>query len=303
MRGAFAVLADYLSVIIGNNPHESIGAVLGRPDIAFEMTGTLESAQDAAEAAVRQTWDQHGGPPDPALEQLVADARGAWSPPYLGHVIAVAFASVPLREFIPGVTEPGTSPVMESVAERATAVRAAVAEFARRAAFRNSLSIDVAAGLARTEFLLANARATGEVLYKRWRAHVDRPTCCHWCRNLDGRTIPLSEDFAPYLGPAADLSGHGHLTHPPRVWSGRLPGPKLHPHCQCWLEIVTSAVSQPGGQGHVERTAHLVPGYLAAADIRAMPEPKYNALTAFLRAAVHELGQVVRRLAHARRHP
>ena len=36
--------------------------------------------------------------------------------------------------------------------------------------------------------------------------------------------------------------------------------------------------------------------FITAAQIRAMPEPRYKALIAFLRAALHELGQVLTRL-------
>jgi hypothetical protein len=37
-------------------------------------------------------------------------------------------------------------------------------------------------------------------------------------------------------------------------------------------------------------------GFLAAADIRAMPEDRFQAVIHFLEAAVHELGQVLGRL-------
>lgn len=302
VREELAQFGSYLAVIVGNNPHGSIGAILERADVTAELDSTLGEAQDEAEAAVRQAWLDHGGPvSDPVLEHLAADARRAYDANHLRRLVRAAFVSVPTRQFIVGVTEPGTNPVMESAQERAVAVQGAVEQFARQAVFRNGLSIDVAAGNARTEFLLQQAQDSGEPVLKRWRAHIERPTCCHWCRNLDGRTIGLHEDFAPYLGPPVDLSGHGNMTVPPRPYRGRLPGPKLHPHCQCWLEIVPASVSPPGGQ---EPSPPVPAGYLAAADIRAMPEPRYQALLAFLRAATHELGQLVRRLArHVRRHP
>lgn len=298
VRAAFAVLAEYIALVIANNPHSTMTVIFAREDVAFEIDGRTDAAKDAAEAAVRQAWHDHGGPDGlPVLEYLVADARRAYDVSQLHHLAEAAYASVPAQYFVPGITPPGETPEMDVARTRAARVRAAVEQFARRATFSNSLSIDVAAGAARTEYQLHGAAERGEVMLKRWRAHIERPTCCHWCRNLDGRTIGLHEDFAPYLGPAEDLTGHGRVTSPPRPYRGRLPGPKLHPNCQCWLEIVPATVQPEGGQGPGQLSAPAA-GFLAAADIRAMPEHRYRAMLAFLRAAVHELGQVLRRLIH-----
>lgn len=297
MRAAFAELAQYIALVVANNPHSTMTDVLARPDVAFEVDARVDAARDAAEAAVRQAWHDLDGPGGlPVLEYLVADARRAYDVAQLHALVQAAWSSVPAQHFVPGITPPGETPEMDVARTRAARVRAAVEQFARRATFSNGLSIDVAAGAARTEYQLHAVTERGEVMLKRWRAHVERSTCCHWCRNLDGRTIGLHEDFAPYLGPAEDLSGHGRLTSPPRPYRGRLPGPKLHPNCQCWLEIVPATVQPEGGQ--VAQPLAPTRDYLTAADIRAMPEHRYQAMLAFLRAAVHELGQVLRRLIH-----
>lgn len=297
VTSVFAALGSYLALITRNNPHGTSRQLYARPDVEALTGSALDEARDSALAAVEQAWGDEGGPAGHAvLGHLLNDVERAYSPRLLRAMVRAAYLSVTTGQFVPGITPPGANPAMESAQQRAQAVQDAVTAYARRALHRNALSIDVAAGHARTEAQLAEARSSGKQLYKRWRAHTESATCCHWCRGLDGVTIPLDESFIYYIGPAVDLSGHGHLTHPPRPYKNRLPGPKLHPNCRCWLEIVpepTAAVPPGGSQ---EPPAPL-PGFLAASEIRAMPEEKYGSLLAFLRAATHELGHMLRRLA------
>jgi hypothetical protein len=176
-----------------------------------------------------------------------------------------------------------------------------------------------AQGTGASAAVLADAlerEANGEVLRKRWRAHVESPTCCLWCRRLNGVTIGLRESFLPYLGGpvampqsrtrrVATPAGERRYgmprgskivyTQPPRPYHGKLQGPLLHPECRCWLEIVrVSGIPEvPPGSRAPESLA----GFLTAADVRDMPEDTYQADLAFLRAAVHELDQVLKRLA------
>jgi hypothetical protein len=156
--------------------------------------------------------------------------------------------------------------------------------------------------------------AAGEKLLKRWKAHVESPSCCHWCRKLNGVTIPLRESFASYLGgPAAmpqsrtrrvatqagqekyGLPAGSRIiyTNPPRPYRGRLQGPLLHPGCRCRLEIVRA-----GSPPEVPPDEGPAPGGFVSADnIRGMPEDTYQADLAFLQAAVYELDQMLKRLA------
>jgi hypothetical protein len=175
----------------------------------------------------------------------------------------------------------------------------------------------MAEGAGAASAVLADAlarEARGERLRKRWRAHVESPTCCYWCRRLNGVTIGLRESFAPYLGgPAAMPQSRERrvatpagerkyglpagrkivLTHPPRPYHGRLQGPLLHPFCRCWLEIVRTGDIGDASPDNGQAPA----GFVSADDVRDMPEDDYQASLAFMEAAVHELEQVLRRLA------
>lgn len=290
IRAALAPAAAYLALVTRNNPYGSPAGLLGRPDVEAVLRDAFTAARERALEAVEEAWGEQ--PPAPLLADLLADVAAAWNEAALAHLrgdIRHAWQSVSLKQFIPGVTPPGAHPVAESAAARAQAVRDAVENFARRTGLRNSLSADVAGGFSRT---LAGLDAAPPGMLKRWRAHVERPTCCWWCRKLNGVTIGLHESFAHHLAGPADLTGHGHLTQPPVLYHGWLQGPKLHPHCECWLEFVPAgAVSQEGAGQEIA-----VPGFLAAADIRALPEDRYQSVLAFLRAATHELGQALARL-------
>jgi hypothetical protein len=101
----------------------------------------------------------------------------------------------------------------------------------------------------------------------------------------------MGDSFLPHLGGPADLTGHGRLTQPPRPYRGELQGPPLHPHCRCRLAVVTEASG--ADRDSAEPAAYR---FVTAAQIRALPEEKYKGLTAFLRAAVHELAQALARL-------
>jgi len=295
VTSVFAGLGSYLALITRNNPYGTSKQLFARPDVSAEIDSALDEAREAAQRAVTDAWDAQEGPAGHAvLEHLLHDVERAYSLRLLRGMVRTAYLSVTTGQFVPGVTAPGANPAMESAQQRAQAVQDAVSAFAARALHRNALSIDVATGHARTEAQLAEAHASDGGKWKRWHAHVDSPVCCHWCRNLNGVTIPLHESFLYHIGPAVDLTGHGHLTQPPHPYKNRLPGPKLHPHCQCWLEIVDApgTAVPSGGGGQVTNPPH----YLAAAEIRAMPEEKYSSMLAFLRAATHELGSLLRRL-------
>lgn len=310
VRAALAPAARYLALVTQANPLGSADQLLARPDVDAVLLEALAEARSAARAAVQQEW---GAAPDsPVLASLLGDVDRAYDAlAHLRGLIRHAHAAVPQRHFVAGQSTPGSHPSAEAAAERGAAVRDAILEFARQVALRNRLSVSVAGGAAHTETVLAQGRArraAGEKVLKRWVASRDGkdPQSCHWCRTLHGVMIGLDESFLPYLGGPADLAGHGHLTQPPRPYRGELQGPLLHPHCRCRLEIIRADQAGPehattarsdlrkhqiaAGQG--QSTTQFV----TAAQIRAMPEPKYQSLVAFLRAALHELGLILRKL-------
>jgi hypothetical protein len=285
VRASFVYAAHYLSVLASTSG--SVTAVLSRPDVTEVLQQALDSARELAQDAVRQAWG--GGPEAQYLQWLLSDVERSYlSLSLLRAEVRVAWLSA----------EPGT---------RASAVSRAVMDHAAGLALRNRLSAEVAAVAARTEAQLASGEQrelAGERVWKQWlcRTSPPDPQTCHWCRALHGMVVPLGEDFP--AGDPVDLTGHGRLTHPPRLYHGILRGPPRHPHCRCRIVVTTSL---PGGEASSEahgsqeppvpvtRTA-AHPGFLAAADIREMPEARYQAVLHFAEAAVHEFGQLLARL-------
>lgn len=273
-----APVARYVSLIIEADPGISAGDLLSRPDVGAVLADALAEAHAAVSALVEQSWLSRAEP-DATYRSLLADAARQYAAlSHLRALVRQAHASA-------------------RPAERPAAARQAVLGWARQAAIRSGLTVAVAEQAAETAATLAEAharRAAGEHVFKRWTARRDG-TACHWCRKLDGVTIGLEDSFLPYLGGAADLSGHGRLTQPPKPYRGELQGPPLHPHCRCKLMVVTE-IGTPGELR--ARPAAAVPVFTAA-QIRAMPAHKYQAMMSFLGAALHELGQMLHRLGGA----
>jgi hypothetical protein len=296
VQAALAPAARYVALVAQANPLGSAAQLLARPDVGAALAAALEQARSSVAGIVRQQWDLAGAPDSPLVGWLLADVdRQYGSLSRLRGLVRQAHASVPQRRFTPGVTPPGDSPAIAAGNERARAVRDAILAFARQASLRSRLTVSVAEQAARAAVVLAEGHArlaAGEAVRKRWLARRDG-RACHWCRNLNGVTIEMGESFLPYRGGPADLAGHGRLTQPPHPYHGELQGPSLHPNCRCRLMVVTEV---PPKQ---EQPAPPPAPFITASQIRAMPEPEYKGLIAFLRAAVHELGQVLRRLARA----
>jgi len=295
VQAALAPAARYAALVVQANPLGSASQLLARPDVNAMLAAALDQARLAAADIVRQEWEAAGAPDAPVRAHLLADIGRQYSLSHLRRVVRAAHVSVPQRRFVRGQSAPGSSPAIEAGNERARAVCDAILGFARQAALRSHLTVSVAQQAARAAVALVQGharRAAGEKVLKQWRSRKDGKAC-HWCRNLDGVTIGLDESFLPYLGGPADLSGHGHLTQPPKPYRGALQGPPLHPRCRCRLVIVTEAEHDRRPQ---PAAAPAGPAFITAAAIRAMPESRYQGLVAFLEAALYELGQVLSRL-------
>lgn len=309
-----AALSARLSVVIRNNTHASVGSLLARPDISGQLAQSLAAAHGTARHLAEQAWARSGASPyGDMLHALLSDIDAAYAaaPAAFTTAISQAYESVPAREFVPGESEPGSNPAVEASVQRAQEVSAAIRDQASRLALRNQLTVQVASAGGLSARVLAEGRdrqAAGERVMKRWRSRR-LPSTCRWCLVLDGVTVGLDEQF-PHGG-AVELKP-GIATQPPAVYLGTLPGPPRHPHCFCWLELVTvpgarplSPVVSPGAQeppAAVQAGSRSGPHlnqdqrFLRASEIAALPESRYRALAAFLQAAVHELGQVLRKL-------
>jgi hypothetical protein len=314
IREAFAYAARYIGLLTENNPHGGSAGLLGRPDVHAVLQDAMASAREVAEEAVREAWGGH--PQTPYLYWLLNDVAQAYgSLSVLRADIRRAWDGVVAEPFVKGVTPPGANPVMEAAQRRASDVLHAILGYGASLALRSQLSAEVASVAAQTEAVLAQGaelEQAGEQPYKRWLCSSSPPDdrTCHWCRALHWMTIPLNASFP--AGDPADLTGHGRLTHPPRLYHGVLPGPPRHPRCRCRVVVVhlreavrsghsDSQEASPGelaaapGAGGTAPSM-VTPGFLAASDVRALPDDQYEALEAFLEASAHELGQALARL-------
>lgn len=288
VRAAFAVAARYLSTLAESDPHASAGDLLTRPDVDAALHQSLDHGRELAQDAVRAAWG--ASPHHEYLDWVLGDIDRSYdSLAVLRAAVRTAWLSAPTH------------------AERAIAVKWAVLDHGEDIAIRNRLSMEAAAVAAQTEQQIATGlpwQDAGERVWKQWRCRHSPPDdrTCHWCRILHGMVLPLSASFP--AGEATDLTGHGSLTQPPRLYHGILRGPPRHPRCRCRIVVTTSlddpdVLSAQGGGQLTPVPGGARPGFLAAADIRALPETRYQGLLHFLEAAVHELGQVLSRLRRA----
>lgn len=273
--------------------------VMNRPDLTGALQAAVRTAASHAATLVRQAW-QHGG--------------GETGSPYLDAAVSdISSAMADLHGQVSGIVREELASSSPDVDGR---VQQAVGDAVTEAVTRMRMSLESAAGASHTGAVIAEGRRLeqqGQHVMKVWRSRLSQRTC-RWCRALDGVMVPLGDDF-PHGDPVAleqnrtrrvatpagarryrrSLGQPIILTHPPKVWLGRLPGPRRHPRCECWLELhILTEAGPPPPPLRSEETAERM--YVRASDIAALPEPQYTGLMAFLHAATHELGQVLRRL-------
>jgi hypothetical protein len=287
-----------LDAAVRNSPRPA-NQILSRPDLTEALSYSLRVAHGHTATLIQQAWQHGGGDPESIYRHAaLSGAAGALNE---------------LRGQIDGIVREELGTPAPDPAHR---IQQAVSDAVTKVVTRMRMSLESAAGASHTEAVIAEGRQLqqqGQHVMKVWRSRLSRRTC-RWCRELDGVMIPLDDDF-PHGDPVALEQSRTRrvatpagvrryrrsmgqpiiLTHPPRVWLGRLPGPKRHPRCECWLElhILTEAGPPPAPLRSEEPAERM---YVRASDIAELPEPQYMGLMAFLRAATHELGQVLRRL-------
>jgi hypothetical protein len=299
VAASFGSYIRHLSDLLRNNPRPA-NEIFSSPGLSDALTRSISIAHAQASALVTRAWTSAGGGPEdsPALDVL----RGE---------VAVMIGD--LRGQIEGIVR---EQLGTPAADPVTRITDAVGDAVQSVVTRARMSVEMAASVSRTEAVIAEGhqlQRQGQHVMKVWRSRLSRRTC-RWCRELDGVMVPLDDDF-PHGDPVAleqertrrvatpagarryrrSMGQPIIFTHPPRVWLGRLPGPKRHPRCECWLElhILTEAGTPPQPLRSEEASERM---YVRASDIAELPEPQYLSLMAFLRAATHELGQVLRRL-------
>lgn len=269
--------------------------LLVRYDLEQALTQALVTAEEQANQLVDSAWTATGASPYRAA--LLADVTRAYADARERLIadITVAYNAVSDAEpFVPGVTSPGTNPAEVTRRARATAVREAGIEFARKLALRNQLTVFTAGKGSASVSVLEEAelrRDAGEDVELEWVASMDGhdPRSCGWCKALHGTRVPVGTQF-----PHPEAIGK---LRPPRLYLGTLNGPPLHPHCRC--KVVVVGGEKPTSPSVPESAAPPDSGdFISSETIRNMPEEQYAKLHHFLRSALHELGQVIQRLMH-----
>ncbi len=277
---------NLLAVIVRNNPNGDVYDMLARSDVAALLESGLAEAQAMAEAALGAAWPPGSSPYRASLAADIARLY-ATAASVLRDAAAEGFRMVPQAVFVPGVTAPGVNPAMEAADRRAQALLRRVTSVAWSLGFRNEMTVSVAGVRQQGEEVLSEAAEAGTGWLVKWvcRKGADgRPDSrvCHWCRLLDAMpAIPIGTEF-----PAGSPLGR---SRPPRVYFN-LRCPPRHPRCRCHIILV-----RPGTPAAAGSLVTPGPVYISSNDIRAMLPDRYYALTDFHRAALHELGQVIRK--------
>jgi hypothetical protein len=298
VRAFLSSFSRHVNLVVSRHPGMSAREIFAREDVRGLLDANLLAARRTAASLIRQAWGAGGGSSSsPWLEHLLEDADQA-------------FAAFPGQA--EGIVREAVLVKRDDTADRAAAaVRNGVDDLVHRV----RLSLQVAPGFSHTGSVLEEGRrrtAAGERVMKTWKSRQDARTC-RWCRLLHGVTIPLEDEF-PHgepvalpqqrtrhvATPAGAVRYHRAigqpiiLTFPPRVWLGQLLGPPRHPGpCRCWLELTPVTDEPPPAPLRGPEPGQV---FLRASEVSAMPEEQYHGMLAFVRAAVHELGQLLRRL-------
>jgi hypothetical protein len=283
VAGQFGSWVALLESVTRNNPQADPYDLLARPDVMRAMERSLANAQAKAQASLDKAWPPGSSRYRDRLQQDVEQAY-VQAPAAMRAAFAQAFYSVQAGTFVPGVSTPGTNPVMRAAEQRATAVRNQLSSAAWHLGFRNEMTESVAGVRRAGEAVLAGAEPGW---MKKWECRKDsrgRPDkrVCGWCRALDAMpAVPVEQEF-----PEGDYIG---TRRPPRVYVD-LSCPPRHPRCRCRIILVRSGTPSPAPS---PREAPDL--FVSADDVRAMSEGRYEALRGFHHAAVHELGQVLQK--------
>lgn len=303
VRQAFAGVAALAALAVRGDSTVGPVAVMRRSDVQALLGGAVAAAQQLTQSLVAQAWGAAQGPEESeTLWQILEDVQRAYeeAPAAIRLAVASAYHDAPLPQ-------------------RAEAVARAIREQADKLVLRGKLSVGMASSGSHTAAVLASGARVAEQGYqvsKRWNSRRTSRTC-RWCLELDGLAIPLDAEFphgAPLELPHArtrqvrtEAGSHRYrtaigapiiMTRPPSVYGGVLLGPPRHPRCECWIDLLVSGPGQPPpGTAPVPRP-HVVlgPSHMLASDVAAMPDAQYRGMMAFLRAATHELGQLLRRV-------
>jgi hypothetical protein len=267
--------------VVRNNPGGDIYDILARPDIAGDLDRQLSVARLRAEAELGRAWPAAADLRLPYRARLESDLVRAYyeAASELRQAAIEAYQSVPSASFIPGVTRPGDNPMMEAANRRADEVARRTSAAAWRLGLRNQLTVEVAATRRAGEEVLARAE---QGMLKKWKTRGDLKVC-EWCRYLASQpAIPVDQEFSYDYAPRS-------RRQPPRIYLD-LMCPPSHPRCRCRIILVRPGSSEELAVDHGES-----PLFIPAQSVRTLPEDRYQALREFHSAAMHELGQVLRR--------
>lgn len=323
---AASELTDHLQAVIRNNPTRTMAEIFDRADVQAALQAAYGDAYQSARASIESAYadgtriglrqatsemDLYG------LPRVRTDIPG--TTPYLEHVLsdlernaqsahgrlaasgARAFGDVPqpasYRQDPGGVT----NVQMAQARERALAVRRAVQretrDLARRAAAGASVIATRALGDAKRAVYQTTAADTHRMIRKIWVCSFRNS--CAICSALHGTVVDISDQFPENVTFAATST---------RVYED-LQAPPRHPWCGCQLiPFIDETTSQQAALdlkavalqyatnalGMAPRTfpsdsisaLARTTDYMTSADIRTMPESRFQEAIAFFKACV-----------------
>lgn len=259
----------------------SVIELLSRPDIHRAITAALDAAASYVAATVRAGYRagvraaKRGEPDETWINAVLDDVQAA-------------FAAVRL-DLDDSLRAAHTRTADADRDTQIAAVRDAVDRTMRRLGVRVNAAGAAAVHRGYSDGQLAeHADAEDYIaLVKRWEVRSANP--CPACRALHGTVLPLDAEFDPL---ASDDPGF----IPPRTYRD-LTVPPRHPNCRCRIVIELSPASGDLRQT-LDDTRLTSATYLDADAIRRMPAAQYEALIAFLGAALQRIRDLLDDIRH-----
>jgi hypothetical protein len=182
-KGASQEAVAFISLVMRNNPHKPIEAILARSDVQSALTWPFNNAADKSKAIIENAF---AGLDSPFKDSVKNDLDGM-------------AAEAPVK-----ITSEMKDPERQTLAQR---LLAWLQKLERRAA----MAVDVGTTRAITELNALQAHSG----FKMWVAQIEELNTCSHCRGLHGMVIPWDQEF-PYNTGQRNLGVYGDLQGPPR---------------------------------------------------------------------------------------
>lgn len=148
----------------------------------------------------------------------------------------------------------------------------------RRAVLRMAHSAGVGAERGYTDAVIASYKELqdfGYQLRKVWVANFDGNTPCPECVRLHGQEVGLEEEF-----PSEQTKTKIYHT---------LTGPPRHPHCQCYIVVLTVSLENAFEKLELDMPPRPAPSMMSSSDVKKMPAALFAAIVKTLQKLLRTL--------------